>query len=275
KDIAKLSDSIDRTKSWADRVEASKYGKASSGLRQDKGYVGHKSAKMMKRAKAIEERKTRAIEQKSQLLNDAETAEDIKIYPLDYHSKNIINCTALEIYRAGKRICGPIDFGLMSGERLALAGCNGSGKSRIVKLIAGEDITHKGIIALSSGVIVSYVPQTAENLCGTLSQFVFRNKLDMPLFRGTLVKLGFESCDFDGNKDISSYSQGQKKKILLAKSLCERAHLYVWDEPFNYLDLYARMQIEDAVKKYNLTMVFVEHDTAFTNAVADKIIVLD
>ena len=58
--------------------------------------------------------------------------------------------------------------------------------------------------------------------------------------------------------------------MALAKSLCEKAHIYVWDEPLNYLDIYSRMQIEKLILEYRPAMLFVEHDIAFQNAVATK-----
>ena len=73
-------------------------------------------------------------------------------------------------------------------------------------------------------------------------------------------------------KDIADFSGGQKKKVLIAKSLCERAHLYVWDEPLNFIDLYSRMQIEELIREFAPTMIFVEHDKAFRESVATKIV---
>ena len=75
-------------------------------------------------------------------------------------------------------------------------------------------------------------------------------------------------------KNIDSYSEGQKKKVLLAKSICEQANLYIWDEPLNYIDIFSRMQIEDLIKNFNLTMIFVEHDEVFSNDIATKVIEL-
>ena len=69
---------------------------------------------------------------------------------------------------------------------------------------------------------------------------------------------------------MREYSAGQQKKVLLAASLCQSAHLYVWDEPLNYIDIYSRMQIEELILKFSPTMVFVEHDAAFRDAVATK-----
>ena len=65
-------------------------------------------------------------------------------------------------------------------------------------------------------------------------------------------------------------SQGQKKKVLLARSLCQQAHVYVWDEPLNYIDIYSRLQIEELIQQFAPTMLFVEHDQAFREKIATK-----
>lgn len=67
---------------------------------------------------------------------------------------------------------------------------------------------------------------------------------------------------------------GQKKKVYIARSLCERAHLYIWDEPMNYIDVISRMQIENLLLTYQPTICFVEHDKMFCNRVATRIIEL-
>ena len=79
--------------------------------------------------------------------------------------------------------------------------------------------------------------------------------------------------EFD--KDISQLSEGQKKKILIAKSISESANIYIWDEPLNYIDILTRIQIEEAILKYIPTLIFVEHDETFIKKVATKIVYLD
>ncbi len=69
---------------------------------------------------------------------------------------------------------------------------------------------------------------------------------------------------------MSTYSAGQKKKVLLARSLSESAHLYLWDEPLNYVDVFSRMQLEDLLRDFPATLILVEHDKAFLNAVAAR-----
>ena len=75
-------------------------------------------------------------------------------------------------------------------------------------------------------------------------------------------------------KDMAEFSGGQKKKVLIARSLCERAHIYVWDEPLNFIDIYSRGQIEALITAYAPTMLFVEHDAAFCSVIATKSIQL-
>lgn len=65
-------------------------------------------------------------------------------------------------------------------------------------------------------------------------------------------------------KNMVEFSVGQKNKVLIAKSLCEKSHLYLWDEPFNFIDILSRMQIENLILKFKSTLLFVEHDKAFS-----------
>lgn len=88
-----------------------------------------------------------------------------------------------------------------------------------------------------------------------------------------LAKMGFSKSDFD--TEMGEMSEGQKKKVLIAKSISEQANIYIWDEPLNYIDILTRIQIEDVILKYEPTLVFVEHDEAFTKKVATKIIKLE
>ena len=264
KDIDKLEKAARRTSAWSDRVEASKYGNGPV----DRGYIGHKSAKMMKRAKSIEARQQRAAEEKAGLLKDLETAEDLKLYPLSYRSETLVSFSQVAPVYEGRPACAPVSFEIKRGERIALEGKNGSGKTSLLKLLTGQPVEHEGRIAMGSGLVISYVPQDTSFLRGRLSEFTEGKGLDETLFKALLRKLGFSRVQFE--KDMEDFSAGQKKKVLLAKSLCERAHLYVWDEPLNYIDIYSRMQIENLIREYAPTMIFVEHDQAFRDAAATK-----
>lgn len=264
KDISRLQKSAKRSAVWSDRVEASKRGAA------DKGYVGHKAAKMMKRSKAIEARKSQAIEQKSALLKNAETVDTLKIQPLEYHTNMLMSFSDVSVIYDGRQVCKPVTFELQSGGRVIIDGKNGSGKSSLLKLLSNYPIEHTGTVTIGSGLVISYVPQDTSHLKGRLSEFAEKNNLDESLFKAILRKMDFERVQFE--KDIKDFSGGQKKKVLIAKSLWERAHLYVWDEPLNFIDVYSRMQIEQLIESFSPTMLLVEHDIAFRDAIATKIV---
>ncbi len=265
-DIQRMQETASRTVNWANIVEASKIGAA------DKGYVGHKSAKMMKRAKAVEARQQKEIEQKSSLLKNVENEGSLKILPLAYRSERLASFSSVVPFYDGKSVCSPVTFEIKRGERIALEGKNGSGKSSLLKLLCGQQIEHSGAIGVGTNLIISYVPQDTSHLQGTLADFAALHSIDESLFKAILHKMGFDKQKFE--KDIKEFSDGQKKKVLIAKSLCEQAHLYVWDEPLNFIDIYSRIQIENLLNEFQPTMIFVEHDKAFQNKIATKIIKL-
>lgn len=266
KDIHRLQQSAKRTAVWSDRVEASKIGAA------DKGYVGHKSAKMMKRSKVTELRQKQAIEEKSALLKNVETAESLKIQPLSYHTDVLATFSDVSVIYDGCPIFKPVSFKIRQGERIFLDGKNGSGKSSLLKLLSECAPEHTGTVTIGSGLVISYVPQDTSHLKGTLSEFSKKHHLSESLFKAVLRKMDFERVQF--KKNISDFSEGQKKKVLIAKSLCEQAHLYVWDEPLNFIDVYSRMQIEQLIETFAPTMLLVEHDSTFREAIATQVITL-
>lgn len=265
-DIKRLKETARRTADWADIVEASKIGAA------DKGFVGHKSAKMMKRTKVVEARRQKEIEQKSTLLKNVEVDSALKISPLEYRNEKLIMLTGVAPVYDGKEICAPVTFEINRGDRIALEGKNGCGKSSILKLLCGLKTEFSGKLDLGANLIISYLPQDASHLRGNLTDFAAENGVDESLFKAILHKMGFDKGQFD--RDISAFSDGQKKKTLIAKSLCEKAHLYIWDEPLNFIDVFSRIQIENLLSEFQPTMIFVEHDKAFREKIATEIIKL-
>jgi lincosamide and streptogramin A transport system ATP-binding/permease protein len=273
KDIKRLTDSARRTGNWSDQVEKSKNGTRNSGSKVDKGYIGHKAAKMMKRSKNLEQRQQSAIEEKSKLLKNIESSENLQMFQLDYHKKQLVQLEDVSISYGYKTVCENLSFTIEKGDRVALSGKNGSGKSSILKLICGEEMQCTGQFNRDSQLKISYVSQDTSYLQGSLTDYAISSGIDESLFKSILRKLDFSRLQFE--KDISTYSGGQKKKVLIAKSLSEHAHLYVWDEPLNFIDVISRMQIEELLLEHAPTILFVEHDRAFCENVATKFVELD
>jgi lincosamide and streptogramin A transport system ATP-binding/permease protein len=262
KDVSRLTASARATKNWSDKVESTKTGAGPV----DRGYIGHKSAKMMKRSKTLEARRQSAIEQKNALLNDVERAGNLKMTPLPFRQKVLAEATDLCIeYLPNLR---ETTLRVEKGERIALTGGNGSGKSSILKLFACEDIPHTGTVKTASGLVISYVPQAAPAPGGDLRRFAADAGVDLTMFFTILRNLGLTREALDS--DMSDLSDGMKRKALLARSLCESAHLYLWDEPLNFVDILSREQVEELILTYEPTMLFVEHDETFARRVATR-----
>jgi len=273
KDIKRLSEAAKRTSNWSHEVEKTKNGTRNSGSKVDKGYIGHKAAKMMKRSKSIEQRQQSAIEDRSQLLKNVDSSESLKISQMTYHKHQLVELDRISIQYGEKNVCRDVSFTVEQGDRIVLSGPNGSGKSSLLKLICGEEIPYSGVFRKGSQLKISYVSQDTSQLRGNLTEFARSSGIDESLFKAILRKLDFSRLQFE--KDIASFSGGQKKKVLIAKSLCESAHLHIWDEPLNFIDVISRMQIEELLLEHSPTILFVEHDSEFCKHIATKIVELN
>jgi len=272
KEIRRLDAAAKRTADWSDRTEKGKKGERNSGLRPDRGFVGHKAAKMMQRSKNIEDRRTAAIEEKSALLHDVETAESLKLFAEHYPYGRLVEAKGISISYGGKAVFEEVSFSITDGERVALLGRNGAGKSSLLRLILGEKVPYNGMLRLGSGLRLSYVAQDTSFLKGELRSFARESGIDETRFKTILRKLDFSREQLE--KDMAQFSGGQKKKVLIARSLCQKAHLYLWDEPLNFIDVFSRQQIEKMIEGFAPTMLLVEHDRAFLDRVATKVVEL-
>ena len=273
KEISHLETAARRTERWSDHAERLKVGIDPNKVDVKKGnapYQAAKAKKMMARSKAIRSRQQSSIEDKSKLLHNIDAADPLKLHTLEYFTNRLLSVERLSISYDERTIFEDLTFTLEQNDRIALIGGNGCGKSSLLKLICGDDIAHDGKLSLGSRLVISYVPQDASFLSGGLDDYADKMGIDRTLFLTILRKLDFSRLQFE--KNMNDFSTGQKKKVLLARSLCEEAHLYIWDEPLNYIDVLSRMQIEDLILEYQPTLLFVEHDRAFCDNIATKTI---
>ncbi len=270
KEIKKLNSAVKQKSSWSNLTEKTKTKNTKSGMRADKGYIGHKSAKLMKTAKNLERRQQRKLKEKEKLLKNIDKANDLKLNCLNHYKDKLIEISNLSYSINNKVILSNINLSLKTGECLAIQGGNGSGKSTLIKIILGEIKSYNGSVSLAPNLKISYVRQDSNSLIGSMKDWILANSIDETLFRTILHYLNFPSEQFELN--MENYSAGQRKKVLLATSLSQEAHVFIWDEPLNYIDVLSRIQIENLILSYKPTIIVIEHDKKFIENIASKCI---
>jgi ATP-binding cassette subfamily F protein 3 len=162
------------------------------------------------------------------------------------------------------------------GERVALLGPNGTGKSTIMRLVAGELELQKGTVRLGNNVALAYQDQQLARLDGSktvLEEAMYATGLDAPEARDLLGAFLFSGDDVF--KKVSALSGGEKNRLSLAKIVASDANLLLLDEPTNNLDIPAREALEDALLKYRGTMFFISHDRYFLRKLATRVVELE
>lgn len=290
KEIADLKKAADRSRRWADKNESTKIGfdpvREHDRCLDTRAYIGAKTKKMQARVKQYENRISNEIEAKEGLLLDVETPVELKLYPLHYHKERLIwakDCTIG--YAPDKAVLKDFSMELVQGERVFLHGENGCGKSTLIKAILAQNgaapdksaenaqnspVIQEGSLEVASGLVISYINQDTSFLRGSLTDFCRKRNLDESLLFALLRQLDMERVQF--LKPMEDFSEGQKKKVLIAASLITPAHLYIWDEPLNYIDVFSRMQIENLILTYCPTMLLVDHDSCFREKIATRVI---
>ena len=275
---ARLKRASARISGWGDAAErniSNKNGRLDGKYASvDRGFLSGRAAKMQKRANAVADRSARAESEIKELLKGYEEEWELKLQPQKFFRTEYIKMDDMCVSTENKTLFCGLNFELKEGERVALVGGNGAGKSTLLKLICGiyaGQIKYTGEINISPRLKISYVPQICESQ-GYLGVYAQQYGIEEGYFKAILTKFGFEVKDL--SRDMRYFSQGQKKKTALARSLCERANLYIWDEPLNYLDISSREQLEKAIISSGATLLFVEHDQTFIKNVATRIIEL-
>ncbi len=223
---------------------------------------------MMKRSTSTLRRREAAVEEKQSLMHNVERVGDLRLTVLRHPKETLVTLKNAAVRYDERIVCRDVNLEIRRGDRVALAGPNGCGKSSILKALCGQGSALEGDVRLASGVILSYVPQQTGNLQGDLRDFIRESDVDETLFKAILRNMDFTRELFE--RPLQVMSQGQKKKLLLARSLCTPAHLYVWDEPLNYIDVFSRLQLEALILQFAPTLLLVEHDAMFLSRVTTR-----
>jgi ATPase subunit of ABC transporter with duplicated ATPase domains len=170
-----------------------------------------------------------------------------------------------------------ISFDVKAGERIALIGSNGCGKSTIVKSIMGtNDLEYDGEIIIGPSVKIGYIPQIIQFSDEKKSVLeYFRNATGLPEQRIRQILVGFQFYNDSIMKRVGNLSGGERMKLKLAELLQNKVNTLILDEPTNHIDIDTKEVFESALDDYNGTIIFVSHDRYFINKFADKIYEID
>ncbi|WP_018756867.1 ATP-binding cassette domain-containing protein [Paenibacillus terrigena] len=183
---------------------------------------------------------------------------------------------SLGVESARKPLLQNISFGLQRGEKVALIGPNGIGKSTLLKTLIGELLPDRGEITWGKEVTIGYYDQEQSSLhpLNTILDEVWSHCPHIEEARIRTVLGNFLFSGEDVFKKISSLSGGEKARVALSKLMLKEANVLVLDEPTNHLDLSSKEVLESTLLNYEGTLLFISHDRYFLNKLADRIVEL-
>lgn len=231
-----------------------------------------KNEMFFKRAKSIE-KKLAKIEQLPQVDLEQKTLLNFKLNIDSRSGKDVVIINNLNKNFESKNIFENANLQIHYGEKIALIGKNGTGKSTLLKIIMNEDCEYTGEIKIGQSVNIGYIPQEInfeddnQTILNFFEQFDNRNETEI---RTSLAKYMFRGNDVF--KKVSSLSGGEKVRLILAKLLKQNINFLILDEPTNHIDIETRELLEEAIKEYSGTVLLVSHDRYFINNLAERIV---
>lgn len=230
-----------------------------------------KNEMFFKRAKSIEKKL-----EKMEVLEKVDLNQrsiDLKFNVENRAGKDVVKITNLSKRFGAKIIFESANMTLTYGEKVALIGKNGTGKTSLIKMILGKDLQFSGEIKLGSSIQIGYIPQNIifENSNQTILEFFLDgNSFTETQARTRLAKYGFRGESVF--KKIASLSGGEKVRLLLIKLIQKDVNFLILDEPTNHIDVDTRELLEEALAEYSGTVLFLSHDRYFINKLADRVV---
>ncbi|HEX2955570.1 MAG TPA: ATP-binding cassette domain-containing protein [Chitinispirillaceae bacterium] len=219
----------------------------------------------------------------------------------------ILNISNISIAFGGPSILDSISFGIEKGQRICILGRNGTGKSTLLKVIAGELVPDSGTIIKDPGLHIAYLSQDVpDNFSGTVADIITAGagKSGEMLVRWNMLQAQHSESDelpnlqhaldssngwqiqtitqrlltqmqLDGSQNFSTLSGGMRRRVMLARALVTEPDLLLLDEPTNHLDITSIQWIESFILGSNITLLFVTHDRKLLKRLATRIVELD
>ncbi|MCD8051330.1 MAG: ABC-F family ATP-binding cassette domain-containing protein [Clostridiales bacterium] len=205
-----------------------------------------------------------------------ERAMTIGFATRDFRGDELFTLTGLGKSFGSRSLFSDVSLEVIGGERIALLGDNGTGKTTFLKILLGEDKDYRGNIHFGPSVRPGYLPQIIRfdrpdrTLLDTM---LYAQNCSAQEARDRLGAFRFQGDDVF--KEVATLSGGEQSRLRLCMLMDQRINLLVLDEPTNHLDIASREWIESAVEEYDGALLFVSHDRYFINRFATRIWVLE
>jgi ATP-binding cassette subfamily F protein 3 len=190
--------------------------------------------------------------------------------------QDVLRISSLDKSFGSLELFQELSLSVYKGDKIALLGPNGCGKTTLLKIISGLEKADAGEIILGSRVKIGYFSQEYEELDyskNLLEELIFNFDIDIGEARGFLGRMLFRGDDVF--KTIADLSGGEKGRLCLLKLVLSEANFLILDEPTNHLDIESRQAVEEMLKEYPGTILFVSHDRYFIDRIAERIAVID
>ena len=201
---------------------------------------------------------------------------EVRFGEREFRGDEVLTIKGLEKGFAGRTLFSDVNLEVAGGERIALLGDNGTGKSTLIKILMGEEQPDQGKLRLGPTVKIGYLPQIIHfdhperNLVDTM---IYDQDCSTQTARNRLAAFNFRGEDVF--KPVSALSGGEQSRLRLCMLMDEKINLLILDEPTNHLDVASREWIEEAVESYEGNLLFVSHDRYFINRFATRIWMLE
>ena len=200
----------------------------------------------------------------------------LTLTPRIISGSDVLHAEELSKSYGGQRIFQHVNFDVRRGERIAIIGPNGVGKSTLFRMLLGEVSSDSGLMRFGTNVHVGYYDQEQQKL--DTSKTIFDEISDTyPMLTAGEIRsmlAAFVFTEDDVFKQVSSLSGGEKGRVSLAKIMLSKANLLMLDEPTNHLDMFSKEVLEDALNRYEGTVIYISHDRYFINKTAQIILEL-
>ena len=222
-----------------------------------------------------------SIEKRIDKLSTSEKPKEVKKLSARFKEKeflgdDVIYADNLSKEYSGKALFSGLELLIENGERVAIMGDNGTGKTTLLNIINSDLSPDTGYVKTGPSIKKAYLPQIVsfrEPDLSIVETMMYECRIEMPEARSRLAAFGFRGDAI--NTPVSSLSGGERSRLKLCMLMGKEINFLLLDEPTNHLDIISREWMEDALSDYSGTMLFVSHDRYFTEKFATRILLLE